>query len=191
MADVLLFHHALGQTPGFLAFADALRAAGHTVHAPDLYAGKTFATLDEGMANARSIGFQQLQDQGVAAADGLPDDLVYAGFSLGVMPAQRLAQTRPGARGAVLLDSAIPLGEFAADWPAGVPVQVHGGEGDEFFMDEGDVDAARQIVDAAADGELFTYGGCGHLFADSSAPAHDADAAALVQQRVLDFLGRV
>ena len=191
MADVLLFHPALGQTPGFLSFADELRAAGHTVHAPDLYDGKSFPTLDEGMANARSIGFQSLLDQGIAAADGLPDSVVYAGFSLGVMPAQSLAQTRPGARGAVLLDSAIPLGEFAADWPTGVPVQVHGGEADEFFMDEGDVDAARQVVAAADDGELFTYAGCGHLFTDPSAPAYDADAAALVRQRVLDFLARV
>lgn len=191
MADVLLFHHALGQTDGFLAFADALRATGHTVHTPDLYSGKSFETLDEGMANARSIGFGALLEQGVAAAEGLPHDLVYAGFSLGVMPAQRLAQTRAGARGAVLLDSAIPLGEFAPDWPAGVPVQVHGGEADEFFMDEGDVDAARAVVEAAGDGELFLYPGCGHLFADASAPAHDADAAALVQRRVLDFLARV
>ncbi|NUO92737.1 MAG: dienelactone hydrolase [Dermatophilaceae bacterium] len=191
MADVLLFHHALGQTPGFLAFADTLREAGHTVHTPDAFDGRTFATIEEGVAHARSIGFQKLQDQGVAAADGLPDDLVYAGFSLGVMAAQRLAQTRPGARGAVLLDSAIPLGEFAPDWPAGVPVQVHGGEADEFFMDEGDVEAARQLVDAAGDGELFTYAGCGHLFADASAPAYDPDAAALAQQRVLDFLARV
>lgn len=192
MADVLLLHHAQGQTAGFLAFADALRAAGHTVHAPDLYGGESFATLDEGMAKARSIGFATLQEQGVAAADGLPAATVYAGFSLGVMAAQRLAQTRPGAAGAVLLDSAIPLGEFAADWPAGVPLQVHGGEADEFFMDEGDVDAARQIVAAAGDGgELFTYAGCGHLFADASSQAHDAAAAALVQQRVLDLLARV
>lgn len=191
MADVLLFHHALGQTEGFLAVADALRAAGHTVHTPDLYAGESFATLDEGMAHARSIGFGELLEQGVAAAEGLPDDLVYAGFSLGVMPAQRLAQTRAGARGAVLLDAAIPLGEFAPEWPSGVPVQIHGGEADEFFMDEGDVDAARAVVAAAADGELFLYPGCGHLFADASAPAHDADAAALVQQRILDFLARL
>ena len=191
MADVLLLHHAQGQTPGFLAFADALRAAGHTVHAPDLYDGKSFATLDEGMANARSIGFGNLQEQGVAAAEGLPDDLVYAGFSLGVMAAQRLAQTRPGARGAVLLDSAIPLGEFAPDWPAAVPVQVHGGEADEFFMDEGDVDAARAVVAAAEDGELFTYAACGHLFADASTTAYDPDAAALVRERVLEFLARV
>jgi dienelactone hydrolase len=191
MVDVLLLHHAQGQTPGFLAFADALRAAGHTVHAPDLYGGKSFGTLDEGMANARTIGFDSLLEQGVAAADGLPDDLVYAGFSLGVMAAQRLAQTRPGARGAVLLDSAIPLGEFAPDWPAGVPVQIHGGEHDEFFMDEGDVDAARSIVAAAEDGELFIYPGCGHLFADASTAAHDPEAAALVQERVLAFLARL
>jgi dienelactone hydrolase len=191
MADVLLLHHALGQTPGFLAFADALRAAGHTVHAPDLYDGRSFTNLDDGMANARAIGFERLQEQGVAAAEGLPDELVYAGFSLGVMAAQRLAQTRSGARGAVLLDSAIPLGEFAPAWPAGVPVQIHGGEADEFFIDEGDVDAARAIVAAADDGELFTYAGCGHLFADASAPAHDPEAAALVLQRVLEFLARV
>lgn len=191
MAEVILFHHAQGQTEGFRAFADALRSAGHTVHAPDLYDGKSFATLDEGMANARAIGFQSLLDQGVAAAEDLPDDLVCAGFSLGVMPAQKLAQTRSGARGAVLLDSAIPLGEFAPEWPAGVPVQVHGGEADEFFMDEGDVDAARQIVAAAQDGELFTYAGCGHLFADASTTAYDPDAAALVMQRVLAFLDRL
>src|SRR6476661_7706658 len=165
MADVLLLHHAQGQTQGFLAFADALRAAGHTVHTPDLYGGESFATLDEGMAKARSIGFGTLQEQGVAAAEGL-------------------------AGGTVLLDSAIPLGEFARDWPAGVPVQIHGGEADEYFMDEGDVDAARAIVAAAEDGELFTYAGCGHLFADASTTAYDADAAALVQQRVLDFLAR-
>jgi dienelactone hydrolase len=191
MADVLLFHHALGQTAGFLDFADAIRAAGHTVHAPDLYGGEAFTTLEDGMAKARSVGFEALQEAGVAAAEGLPDGLVYAGFSLGVMPAQKLAQTRPGARGAVLLDSAIPLGEFAPGWPAGVPVEVHGGEADEFFMDEGDVDAARQLVAAADDGELFTYAGCGHLFADASATAYEPDAAALVQQRVLTFLARI
>ncbi|MEW1951855.1 dienelactone hydrolase family protein [Terrabacter sp. NPDC080008] len=191
MADVLLFHHAQGQTPGFLDFAEALRAAGHTVHTPDLYGGQSFATLEEGMAKARSVGFDGLLEQGVAAADGLPAELVYAGFSLGVMPAQRLAQTRAGARGAVLLDSAIPLGEFAPDWPGGVPVQVHGGEADEFFMDEGDVDAARGIVAAAADGELFTYPGCGHLFADASTTAYDPQAAGLVRERVLAFLARL
>ncbi|MFM6848513.1 MAG: dienelactone hydrolase, partial [Terrabacter sp.] len=94
MADVLLFHHALGQTPGFLAFAGALRAAGHTVHTPDAFDGRTFDTIEEGVAHARSLGFQEVEDYGVAAAEGLPDGVVYAGFSLGVMPAQRLAQTR-------------------------------------------------------------------------------------------------
>ena len=191
MADVLLLHHAQGQTPGFLAFADALRAAGHTVHAPDLYAGESFATLDEGMANARSIGFGTLLEQGVAAAEGLPEGLVYAGFSLGVMAAQRLAQTRPGPAAP---SCSTRRSRSASSPPAGrtgVPVQIHGGEADEFFMDEGDVDAARAVVAAAEDGELFTYPGCGHLFADASTTAYDPEAAALVQQRVLDFLARV
>src|SRR5437879_11398830 len=99
MTDVLLFHHAQGQTRGFLAFADELRAAGNVVHAPDLYDGNTFTDLDEGVGYAREVGFGTIAERGRLAADGLPDGLVYAGFSLGAMPAQELAQTRRGAKG--------------------------------------------------------------------------------------------
>ena len=128
MAEVLLFHHAQGQTAGFHAFADELRSAGHTVHAPDLYEGRTFATLDEGMAYAQEVGFDEIVERGVRAADALPNDLVYAGFSLGVVPAQKLAQTRAGARGALLFYSCVPVSEFGSSWPADVPVQIHGME---------------------------------------------------------------
>src|SRR5205814_7046613 len=100
MAEVLLFHHAQGQTAGFKAFADELRPAGHTVHTPDLFDGRTFASIEEGMAYAEQLGFPDgIIERGERAADSLPDELVYAGFSLGVLPAQKLAQTRPGARG--------------------------------------------------------------------------------------------
>jgi dienelactone hydrolase len=188
MAEVLLFHHAQGQTPGFLEFADQLRAAGHTVHAPDLYDGRTFATLDEGVAYADQVGFGEIIKLGVAAADGLPAELVYAGFSLGVLPAQRLAQTRAGARGALLFHSCVPVSEFGSGWPDSVPVQVHAMEGDPFFVEDGDIDAARALVDQAKGAELFLYPGDQHLFADSSLPSYDADAAALLGQRVLGFL---
>ena len=188
MAEVLLFHHAQGQTPGFLAFADELRQAGHTVHTPDLFDGHTFATLDDGLAYARGVGFGALLDNGVQAADGLPADLVYAGFSMGVMPAQKLAQTRPGARGALLCESCLPVSEFSTEWPAGVPVQIHGMDNDPFFALEGDIDAARELVASTKDAELFVYPGDRHLFADSSLESYDADAAALLTQRVLDFL---
>lgn len=188
MAEVLLFHHAQGQTAGFLAFADELRRAGHTVHTPDLYDGRSFATLDEGVAHAREVGFGSLLDRGVAAADGLPGELVYAGFSLGVMPAQKLAQTRPGARGALLFEACVPVSEFGTGWPAGVPVQIHGMDADPFFADEGDIDAARELAGSAEDGQLFVYRGDRHLFADSSLPSFDPDAARLLTQRVLDFL---
>ena len=102
MAEILLFHHAQGQTEGVLAFADELRAAGHVVHAPDLYDGKTFADLDDGVSYAREVGFDTIGERGRVAAEGLPTEIVYAGFSLGAMPAQELAQTRPGAKGALL-----------------------------------------------------------------------------------------
>lgn len=188
MAEVLLFHHAQGQTGGFLAFADRLRDAGHTVHTPDLYDGRTFATLDEGVAYAREIGFGQLLERGTAAAGDLPAELVYAGFSLGVMPAQRLAQTRAGATGALLLEACLPVSEFGESWPENVAVQIHGMDADPFFMDEGDVDAARELVESTEHAELFLYPGDQHYFADSSLPSYDEGAATLLTQRVLTFL---
>ena len=193
MADVLLFHHIQGLTPGLVAFADDLRAAGHTVHTPDLYGGRTFGSLQEGVAFTRGDDAPDLAASADAVAAELPPGLVYAGFSMGVMQAQRLAQTRPGAAGALLFESCVPItGEWAfGPWPAGVPVQVHGMDDDEFFAHEGDLEAARALVEQVPEAELFTYPGDRHLFADSSLPSYDADAAALLTERVLDFLARV
>ncbi len=188
MAEVLLFHHALGLTPGVVTFADELRRAGHTVHTPDLFEGRTFDTLQEGVAHAEKVGFGEILARGVRSADTRPAELVYAGFSLGVLPAQKLAQTRAGARGAVLCYSCVPVSEFGSGWPDGVPVQVHGMNADPIFVGEGDIDAARALVDEAADAELFLYAGDQHYFADSSLPSYDPEAAALLTQRVLEFL---
>jgi dienelactone hydrolase len=189
MAEVLLFHHAQGQTAGFHAFADELRQAGHTVHTPDLYDGRTFATIDEGMAYAEEIGFPAaIIERGESAANELPAELVYAGFSLGVVPAQKLAQTRPGARGALFFYSCVPTEMFGSPWPADLPVQIHGMDADPIFIDDGDVEAAREIVASANQAELFLYPGDQHYFADSSLPSYDAVATALLTRRVLDFL---
>ncbi|HVL22799.1 MAG TPA: dienelactone hydrolase family protein [Thermomicrobiales bacterium] len=191
MAEVVLFHHAQGLTPGVSAFADELRRAGHTVHTPDLFEGRTFDTVEEGVAHAGEIGFGEVIQRGVRAAENLPADVVYAGFSLGVLPAQQLAQTRSGARGALLFESCVPVSEFGAAWPDGVPVQVHGMDADPYFAGEGDIDAARALVAEARDAELFLYAGDRHHFADRSLPSYDADAAALLTQRVLGFLNGV
>ncbi|MEU1466738.1 dienelactone hydrolase family protein [Streptomyces sp. NPDC005761] len=188
MAEVVLFHHAQGLTPGVEAFAAELRRAGHTVHVPDLYEGHTFETLEQGIGYASRTGFGNVMERGIAAAQKLGGDVVYAGFSLGVMPAQRLAQTRAGARGALLIDACLPVSEFGEAWPAGVPVQVHGMDGDPFFADEGDLDAARELTAATDQAELFLYSGKHHLFADSSLPAYDRAAAELLTGRVIEFL---
>ena len=193
MAEVLLFHHAQGLTPGIGAFADKLRAAGHTVHTPDLFDGQTFNSIDEGMAYIKKAGFDDLRARGVRTADDLPAELVYGGFSFGEAVAQELAQTRPGARGALLFYSCIPIsGEWAfGPWPDGVPVQIHGMDNDPIFVGEGDIDAAREIVEHVADAELFLYPGDQHYFSDSSLPSYDAEATALLTRRVLEFLDRV
>lgn len=190
MAEIVLFHHAQGLTAGVLEFADELRAAGHTVHTPDLFDGRTFDTVEEGVGYAGELGFDTVLGRGVRAAESLPAEVVYAGYSLGVMPAQRLAQTRPGARGALLLHACLPVSEFGSAWPDAVPVQVHAMDADPFFVGDGDIDAARELVEQASDGELFLYPGDQHLFADSSLPTYDAEAAALLRERVLAFLSR-
>jgi dienelactone hydrolase len=191
MAEVLLFHHIQGLTEGVVAFADELRASGHTVHAPDLFDGRTFDTIQQGFAYTQEEG-EALDVAADRAADALPKELVYAGFSWGVGSAQRLAQTRGGARGAVLYEACFPItGEYAfGPWPADVPVQIHGKADDEFFAHEGDIDAARELVATVGPGlgELFVYPGGEHLFLDRSLPTYDPDAAALVTQRTLHFL---
>ena len=189
MTEVVLYHHVQGLTGGVRSFADELQNAGHAVHTPDLFDGRTFDTIEEGMAFARETGFGALAERGVAAAEGIRPEVVYAGFSFGVMVAQQLAQTRPGARGVVLMSACLPVSEFGNAWPRGVPVHVHGKDADPFFAE--DLEAAHALVESTDRAELFLYPGKEHLFADSSLPAYDAAAATLLTDRVLAFLNAI
>ncbi len=188
MAEIILFHHVQGLTPGIVGFADKLREAGHTAHTPDLFDGRTFSTLEEGLAYAKKVGFAELTERGVAMADELAEEAVYGGFSLGVAPAQTLAQTRAGARGALFFHSCLPVSEFGSSWPSGVPVQIHAMDSDSFFVDDGDIEAAKALIEEADQAEMFLYRGNEHLFADSSLPSYDAEATSLLLNRVLEFL---
>src|SRR5205807_8254000 len=92
----------------------------------------------------RQIGFDEILRRGVAAADGLPSDAVYAGFSLGAMPAQKLAQTRLGALAAILYHNCMPLTAFGPEWPMDVAVQIHVRPDDKWL--EEDMVAAEELV---------------------------------------------
>jgi len=188
MADVVLFHHVCGATPGVHAFADGLRAGGHTVHVPDLFEGRVFDDFEEGLAFARTVPDEVVMARATSAIEDLPAELVYGGFSLGVMCAQTLASQRPGAAGGLLLHSAIDP-QWVGPWPDGVPAQIHAMEADPFFIEEGgDLEAAEAMVKAHDGVELFLYPGDGHLFTDSSLAEYDEEATALVTSRVLSFL---
>ena len=195
MAEVVLFHHVQGLTDGVRAFAEELRAGGNTVHTPDLFEGTRPESIDDGMAYTEKVGDEVLKARADEAVADMSDGLVFAGFSSGAADAQRLAQTRPGARGALLYESCMPItGEWAfGPWPEGVPVQIHGNEKDPFFGEGGDLEAARELVDTVGPelSELFLYPGDGHLFTDSSLPSYDADATALVVERSRALLDRL
>jgi dienelactone hydrolase len=183
MAEIVVFHHALGLTDWVRSFAGRLRSAGHTVHTPDLFDGRTFDSIEDGVAFSEAAGGPtEMVERGRAAVESLPGGVVYIGFSLGVLPAQALAQTRAGARGAVLCYAALPLGQWGPSWPAawpdGVALQLHITEGDE------DVEFAEALASTVPGTELFVYPGPEHYFAE-----HDAGAAALLLDRVLAFLG--
>lgn len=184
MAELILFHHAQGLTPGVLGFAEDLRAAGHIVHTPDLYDGSTFTDIGSGVSHAEAIGFEVIIERGIAAASGFVDAVVYAGMSLGVLPAQKLAQTRSGARGALLYHSGVPTSTFGSSWPNGVALQMHV-MADDDWGDLADMKSLEAEIEGA---ELFVYPGSTHLFADSSLPDYDEDAARPLLERTLEFL---
>ncbi len=189
MTDVLLLHHALGRTPGLIGFADALRAAGHAVTIPDAFDGETFDDVEAGVAHAQQIGFDEVVRRGLAAADALGGGFVPIGISLGVMAAQTLAQTRDDVSAAVLISGCVdPVHLDGGSWPDRVALQVHMMAEDPWVVDDGDLAVARGLVDAVADGQLFTYDGDAHLFVDSGAPDYVPSASALVVERVLALL---
>jgi dienelactone hydrolase len=189
MTTVLLFHHAQGRTEGLLDFAERLERAGHTIHAPDLYDGKTFETLDDGIAYAKEMGFGEFLRRGTEAAEDVPPESVFGGFSLGVMPAQWLAQTRSGAKGALLYHACFPTEEFGGPWPASVPAQIHMMENDP--LGEEDLQAAEALALSVDGVELFVYPGRVHLFADNGLSDYDEEAARLLTERTLAFLDGV
>jgi dienelactone hydrolase len=179
MVSVALFHHVQGLTPGVLEFAETLRAAGHDVVTPDLFGGRTFPTIEDGVAFAEGeLGTAELMRlAGAVTAE------VYAGFSLGATAAQYLAQTRPDARGALLYEGAIPPRFFDVPWPAGKPAQVHVARDDPWApQDEYD------LFVQAAGAELYLYDAPGHLFADSSLDSYDPAATEQLVTRTLGFL---
>jgi dienelactone hydrolase len=185
MADVVLFHHAQGLRPDVIDWAERLRADGHEVWTPDLYEGATFDRLDDGVAHRDSVGIPELIRRAEAELDGLPAEVVYAGFSMGAPTAGYFTVTRPGARAAVLMHGGADPGD---GWPAGVPVQVHYAVGDPWIETDEIEPFAEAVAAAGAPIEVHAYPGERHLFADPDGPDYDRESAELMLARELEFL---
>jgi dienelactone hydrolase len=189
MSEIVLFHSAQGLRPGVTQWADSLRKVGHEVWTPDVFEGRTFDRLEDGIAHRDGLGLPELIRRAGEALEELPAELVYAGFSMGGSTAHYFAVTRPAARGALLMHGVAPADTLGGKpWPAGAPAQVHYAV-DDPFMNSGDVPdlerAAGELVEA------YTYPGDGHLFADPDAPEYDRPSAELMLERELAFLERL
>ena len=197
MAEVVLFHSVLGLRPGVIAAADRLRAAGHTIHTPDLFDGEVFDDLDDGQRKEEALGYQEIARRAKEAVAELPAGLVFAGFSLGAVHAELLAASRSGALGAVLMHGAVPmesLSEFfgVERWSEGVPVQVHYAALDPWVeADEEVVPLGDDVRGAGAAFEAHAYPCSGHLFADPALPEYDRASSEAMWERVLAFLDRI
>jgi dienelactone hydrolase len=197
MAEVVMFHSVLGLSPGVLGAADRLRAAGHTVHTPDLFDGEVFDNIDDGMRKEVALGFREIGSRAEEAVTGLPAGLVFGGFSMGISYAEWLTASRPGALGAVLMHGAVPveaLTEYfgVERWPEGVPVQVHYAADDPWVEKEEEVDPlGREVRGAGAEFEEYVYPGSGHLFADPDLAEYDRASSEKMWERVIAFLDRI
>ncbi|XKH55836.1 dienelactone hydrolase family protein [Citricoccus nitrophenolicus] len=188
MTAILLFHHALGLTDGVRWLAGRLADAGHTVHTPDLFAGRTFGTLEDGVAHAgQDVGVDGILQRADEAAATHPEATGFLGISLGALPAYRLAQTRPSARACIAISAALPVDHFAPHWPAGVALDLHLKSSDPWGED--DLPVAWRLAGDVA--ELYEYPGDQHLFTEHGHSDFDPAATNLVLSRTLATLERV
>ena len=175
-----------GLRPAVLAAADRLRAAGHAVSTPDLYAGPVAQSLDEGFALSDRIGWATIMGRARDTVRDLPPDAVLAGLSMGAVVAAELLAERRDAAGLLLLHA---IGGDPHTVRSGMPVQVHVGQADAMFPPT-EVAAWRGAMAAAgAAVELFSYPAVKHFFTDPAGPEYDTAAAELAWARALLFLG--
>jgi dienelactone hydrolase len=185
--NIMLFHSTYGLRPAVRQAADRLREAGHEVWTPDLFEGRTFGTVEEGMAFHTEIGKDELLKRAVLAAAPYSErGLVYAGFSLGASVAQTLALGDEKARGLLLLHG---TSDIAANAPVDeLPVQLHVAEPDPFETDDWLSAWYLQMGRTGADVEIYRYAGAGHLYTDPDLPDYDEEAAEATWRVALGFL---
>ncbi|MFH8980304.1 dienelactone hydrolase family protein [Streptomyces varsoviensis] len=184
---IVLFHSAYGLRPAVHAAAERLRAAGHEVHVPDLYDGRTAETVEDGMAIKDEIGKEELLRRAVTAVAPLSErGLVYAGFSLGGSIAQNLALGDEKARGLLLLHGTSDLAEDAS--VDELPVQLHVADPDPFEPQDWLNAWYLRMRRAGADVEVYRYQGAGHIFTDPALPDYDEEAAEAAWKVSLGFL---
>lgn len=190
---ILVLHAWWGLTSVFTGVCDRLAEAGFVALAPDLYAGKTTATIEEAEQLTRAVESDTATATLTAAIDYLRqhqavrgDGIGVLGFSMGGFWAMKLSALRPkDVAAAVIFYS---TGEAAFE-EARAAYLGHYAEDDPFEPSEY-VDQLRAEIEAAGRAVTFhTYPGTGHWFFEENRPdAFNAEATQLAWERTLPFL---
>ena len=196
---VVVLHAWWGLTEPFQQVCDQLAQAGFVALAPDLYHGKTTASVeeaeelvgalnqDEERVRGDIAGAVQVLRQHTAThrADGR-GKLALVGFSLG---------------GAYALDMSVTLAEeiaavvtFYAAYPgldyrrASAAYLCHFAEDDPFEPAESVAEMEQVLQAAGRPVTVYTYPGTKHWFFEENRPEYDAQAARLAWERTIAFL---
>jgi dienelactone hydrolase len=185
VAHIALFHSVYGLRPAVIAAAERMRAAGHEVITPDLYAGPAATTIDEGFALSAQIGWTAIMRRALDAVRDFPEGAVLAGFSMGAGVVGDLLPDRGATAGLLLFHG---IGGDPAVVRAGLPVALHIADCDAFFPANHVMAWSAALTGAGAVLDLYTYPNVGHFFTDPGAPDYNEAAADLVWERSLSFL---
>lgn len=194
---VLLCHAWWGLNGYFEGLADRLAGEGFTVLAPDLYDGRTAATIEEAEALVYTLDYKEAINYETAAADYLlahpaaeGEQLGAMGFSLGAAYVTWLATLRPQVSAVVVFYGGV---EQEADYATRTKAAFlgHFAEDDPYESAEEMRRMEEMLRAARRDVAFHVYPGKGNWFFENDRPDYyNAEASELAWRSTLDFLHR-
>ena len=197
---VVVLHAWWGLTEPFRQVCDRLAEAGFVALAPDLYHGKTTASVDEADALGSALDQDEarwrgditgalrfLRENGATSTPDGHRQFALMGFSLGGAYALDMSITLADEIAAVVVFYDAYTGLNYRD--ANAAYLCHYAANDSFVPAERVAAMEEQLRAAGKRAAIYTYPGTKHWFFEANRPdAYDAAAASLAWERTLAFL---
>ncbi|HKV59480.1 MAG TPA: dienelactone hydrolase family protein [Ktedonobacteraceae bacterium] len=196
---VVVLHAWWGLTDIFKHACDRLAEAGFVALAPDLYQGKTTASIEEAQVLGDALdrdmerwrgdiagAMQVLRQHDATHLAGGRGKLAFVGFSLGGAYALDMSVTQAEEVAAVVT--------FYDSYPgldyrrAKAAYLLHFAEDDPFKSAESVAEMEQELQAAGRTVTVYTYPGTKHWFMEENRPEYNAQAARLAWEHTIEFL---